>query len=197
MLLSDPPCDSICSPSLLSFIQVVSRAPQTAVRRWSATARTRGPPPSPSSLSPSTTSSPPNPRSPSPCGPCSQATSLGCRPAPAPAPGQGLGLTLEDRWGRTGKMQQKMCTDTRGLWLQQPLLLAQSGLRLLGATPRSGPRGRPAPGPAPPAPRAPSLRTASPARCQQASAPCTLPPRESREGVRCRYPRPPHLRLWG
>lgn len=169
------------SAFLLVIIQVVSQVPQTAARPLSATERTSGPPPSPSSPSPSTTSSPPNPRSPSLCCPCSQATSLGCSLAPAPA----LVLILEVQWGRTVKMQLKMCTGTRGLWLQQPLLLAQFDLRLLGVTPLFGSRGRPALEPAPRAPQVLSHHTASPAHFQQALALCTPHRRERMEEVQC------------
>lgn len=168
-----------------------SPVPPTAARRWSATGRTSGPPPSPSSPSPSTISLPPSPHSPSLCCLCSRATSLGCRPAPA------LVLTLGVRLGRTVKMQLKMCTDTRALWLQQPLLQAQFDLHLLEATPQFGSRGRPAPGPAPHAPRALSRHTAFPAHFQLALAPCTRRQRESREGVQCCYRLHLHLRPWG
>lgn len=178
---------------LLVLIQVASQAPQTAARQWSATGRTSDPPPSPSSPSLSTTSLPPNHRSPSLCCPCSQATSLGCRLAPALA----LVLTLEGRWGRTVKMQLKMCTSIRGLDLQEPLLLAQFDLLLLEATPRSGSRACPALRPAQPAPRALSHRTASPVHFPQASAHRTPHRRENREGVQRNYRLPLHLHPWG
>lgn len=182
---------SLFFPAVFALIQVVSRVPQTAARQLSATGRTSDPPPSPSSPSPSNTSLHPNRHSPSPCCPCSQDTSLACRPAPARA----LVLILEVRQGRTVKMQLKMCTGTRGR--QQPLLRAQFDLRLLGATHRYVSRGRPALGPAPPAARALSLHTASPVRSQQAMAPCTPHPQESREGDQHSYHVPLHLHPWG
>lgn len=155
--------------------QVVSPVLQTAARRWSATVRTSGPQPFPSSPLPSTTSLQLKPPSPSPWRPCSQATSQACRPAPAWA--QGLGLGLEVQSGRTATTQLRKCTASRVLSSQRLLLLDWLGPRLLGATPRSASREHPAPGPAPPAPPALSQRTASPARFQPASAPCRPRPR--------------------
>lgn len=177
----------------LVSVQVVCPAPQTAARQWSATGRTSGPHPSPSSLSPSSTSLLLNPHSPSLCCHWSQATSLGCRPAPAPA----LDLTAEARWGRTAKMQLKTCTGTRAPWLQQPPLPAPFGLPLWGATPQSGSRGHPTPQPAQPARWVLAQHTASPARSQQALAQRTPHPQEIRDRLQRSYHLPLHLLPWG
>lgn len=147
---------------------MVSPVLQTAAQQWSATARTSGPRPFPSSPLPSTTSLQLKPPSPSPWRPCSQATSLACRPAPAWA--QALGLEVQS--GRTATTQLRKSTASRVLSSQRLLLLDRLGPRLLGVTPRSDSREHPAPGPAPPAPPALSQRTASPAPFQPASAPC-------------------------
>lgn len=192
------PCDLFSVPAVLHvFLQVVSPVLQTAAQRWYATVRTSGPPPFPSSPSPYTTSSPLNPHSPSPCFPCSLATSLVCRPAPAPAPALALVLALGVQWGRIVKMQLKMGTGTKGLWVQQHLLLAQFDRHLWGATPRFGSRGRPALEPALPAHPALSHHTAAPALFQQASAQCTPRQQESRVRAQRHCPLPLHLPPWG